>query len=167
MQSVSEKKFQEASSNEYYKKILVKVCNQNLKGVCSKDEMNSVMMNTLWNCLEKFNNGKNVKFSSYLYRSIQNNTRRIYKKKAREFNNVQLIDNFHSVLTTSDTAKNEAIEILESVKELNKDYYNILIQKFYYGMTNKEIGVKNGYSKEAARKKLKKALELCREIVYN
>jgi hypothetical protein len=34
-------------------------------------------------------------------------------------------------------------------------------------MTNKEIGEANGYGKEAARKKLKKALELCREIVYS
>lgn len=166
MQSVNEKKFQEAANNEYYKKILAKVCNQNLRGICTRDEMNSVMMNTLWNCVEKFNNHKNVKFSSYLYRSIQNNTRRIYKKKAREFNNVKLIDNYHSSLIVSNEDKDEVREILDSVKDLNKEYHNILLQKFFYNFTNKEIGDANGYSKEAARKKLKKALELCREIVY-
>jgi DNA-directed RNA polymerase specialized sigma24 family protein len=51
-----------------------------------------------------------------------------------------------------------------SVQDLNPELHKILIQKFYYGMTNKEIGEENGYGKEAARKKLKKALELCREL---
>ena len=54
-----------------------------------------------------------------------------------------------------------------SIKDLNEELYDILIYKYYYNMTNKEIGEKNGYGKEAARKKLKKALSLCREIVYS
>jgi RNA polymerase sigma factor (sigma-70 family) len=167
MQSANDKKFYEATNNDYYRKILIKVCNQNLKNVCSKDEINSLMMNTLWNCLQKYNKTKNTKFSSYLYRSIQNNTRRIYKSKAREFNNVSIIDNFHSILTTSDADKKEARDILDSVKDINSELYEVLIQKYFYGMTNKEIGEKNGYTKEAARKKLKKALDLCRKIVYS
>jgi RNA polymerase sigma factor (sigma-70 family) len=166
MQSVSDKKFDEAYDNDYNRKIMNKVCYENLKGICSKDEMKSVMMNTLWTCIQKFNDKKNVKFSSYLYRSIQNNTRRIYNKKAREFKNVTLIDNLHTV-AISQKEKEEVRDILDSIKDLNYELYNIIIQKFYYGMTNKEIGQANGYGKEAARKKLKKAIELCREIVYN
>jgi RNA polymerase sigma factor (sigma-70 family) len=167
MQSVNKKKFEDAMQNEYYQKILMKACNSNLKNICTRDEIKSVMMSTLWSCIEKFNNQKNVKFSTYLYRSIHNNARRIYKKKAREFNNTSLIENFHSILTVSEKDRTEARDILDSVKDLNSELHNILIQKYYYGMTNKEIGQSNGYGKEAARKKLKKALELCREIVYD
>ena len=166
MKSVDEKKFEEAINNEYYKKILTKVCHKNLKKICTRDEMRSVMMSTLWSCVQKFNKGRNVKFSSYLYQSIQNNTRRIYKKKAREFNNVNLIDNLHSCLVYDNKSIQEAKDILDSVQDLNPELHKILVQKFYYGMTNKEIGEANGYGKEAARKKLKKAIELCREIVY-
>jgi hypothetical protein len=54
-----------------------------------------------------------------------------------------------------------------SLEDINKELHQIIIQKFYYGMTNKEIGQKNGYGKEAARKKVKKAIELCQEIVYS
>jgi RNA polymerase sigma factor (sigma-70 family) len=164
MQSVSKEKFQEALNNEYYSKILHKVCRENLNGVCNKDEIKSIMMNTLWDCLGKYNSAKNVKFSSYLYRSIQNNSRRVYKKKAKEFKNVQIIDNFHSVLSYDNKAKEEVRDILNDLQSKNAELHQVIIQKFYYRMTNKEIGEANGYGKEAARKKLKKAIELCREL---
>ena len=45
--------FQEAINNEYYKKILYKVCNENLRDVCSKDEIQSVALSTLWNCVQR------------------------------------------------------------------------------------------------------------------
>lgn len=168
MQSANKmEKFNEALKNEYYNKILYKVCNVNLKNVCTRDEIKSIIMDTLWNCIDKYDNQKNVKFSSYLYRSIQNNARRVYKKKIKECKEKHLIDNFHSILIKDNRSVEEARDILMSIKDLNEELYDILIYKFYYNMTNKEIGEKNGYGKEAARKKLKKALNLCREIVYN
>lgn len=164
MQCVNESKFKDAIDNEYYKKIMYKVCSENLKGVCTKDEMKSIMMSTLWGCIQKFDSSKKVKFSSYLYRSMQNNSRRVYKKKQKYAKDHEYIENFHSVAKYDNDAKNEARDILMSVQDLNPEMHKILIQKFYYGMTNKEIGESNGYGKEAARKKLKKALELCREL---
>ena len=166
MQSVN-KKFDEAINNDYYRKIMYKVCNENLKGIATKDEIKSMMMTTMLMCIHKFNDRKNVKFSSYLYRSIQNNSRRLYKKKIKDCKNVNFIDNYHSVSDDSHLAKQEAKDILMSVEDLSPELHKILIQKYYHGMTNKEIGMANGYGKEAARKKLKKALELCRQIVYS
>ena len=65
MQCANESQFKDAIENEYYKKIMYKVCNENLKGVCTKDEMKSIMMSTLWGCIQKFDSSKKVKFSSY------------------------------------------------------------------------------------------------------
>jgi len=166
MQSANNDIFQEAVRNEYYKKCLYKVCNENLRDVCTKDEIQSIAMSTLWNCLQKYKVNPNVKFSSYLYRSIQNNSRRLYKKKIKVAKERQLFTNQTELIFDPKSAE-EARDILMSVKEKDFELYNILIQKFFHGMTNKEIGQSNGYGKEAARKKLKKALELCREIVYN
>lgn len=165
MQSANNDMFQEAIHNEYYKKILYKVCNENLRDVCTKDEIQSIAMSTLWSCLQKYKTNQNVKFSSYLYRSIQNNSRRLYKKKIKTTKERQLFIN-QPELVFDPKSKEEARDILISVQEKSEELYNILIQKFFYGMTNKEIGQANGYGKEAARKKLKKAIELCREIVY-
>lgn len=168
MQSVNSeqnnKRFEEAINNDYYKKIMHKVCNENLKGMATKDEIKSLIMNTLWNCIQKFDDQKKVKFSSYLYRSIQNNSRRIYKSKAKEFRNIEYIENYHSIPDNDFKNKQDVRDILMSVVDLNPELHNILVQKFYYNMTNKEIGEANGYGKEAARKKLKKAIELCREL---
>ena len=164
MQCANELKFKDAIENEYYKKIMYKVCSENLKGICTKDEMKSIMMSTLWGCIQKFDPSKKVKFSSYLYRSMQNNSRRVYKKKQKYSKDQEYIENFHNVAKHDNDAKNEARDILMSVQDLNPELHKILIQKFYYGMTNKEIGEENGYGKESARKKLKKALELCREL---
>ena len=168
MQSVNSeqnnKRFEEAINNDYYKKIMHKVCNEYLKGMATKDEIKSLIMNTLWNCIQKFDDQKKVKFSSYLYRSIQNNSRRIYKSKAKEFRNIEYIENYHSIPDNDFKNKQEVRDILMSVVDLNPELHNILVQKFYYNMTNKEIGEANGYGKEAARKKLKKAIELCREL---
>ena len=44
MQSVNNDIFQEAINNEYYKKILYKVCNENLRDVCTKDEIQSIVI---------------------------------------------------------------------------------------------------------------------------
>lgn len=167
MQSVNDK-FETAMNNEYYTNISYKICNQNLKSVCSKEEIKSLVMSTLWKCVRKFNSSRsNAKFSSYLYRSMENNSRRLYKKKISTIKEKQLYENtLPKSLISNDTAKREVFEILESLKQRNQEYYNVLVQKFFYNMTNQEIGEANGCGKEWARKKIKKALNLCRRIVY-
>ena len=167
MQSVNEK-FEAAMDNEYYVKILYKICNRNLKTVCSKEEIESLVMSTLWKCVRKYNSSKsNAKFSSYLYRSMENNSRRLYKKKISTVKEKQLYeDTFCRSLVKDESSKREVFEILESLKQKNEEYYNVLVQKFFYNMTNQEIGEANGCGKEWARKKIKKALNLCRKIVY-
>jgi RNA polymerase sigma factor (sigma-70 family) len=169
MQSVN-KEFLEAVENKYYMSILYKVCNTNLKTVCTKDEIKSIALSTLWNCIAKYNSTRGVaKFSSYLYRSAENNTRRLYKKKIKIQNTeIEIQDNYCGKTQENNRkAKEEAFEILDSVKDLDPELHDILVKKFYYNMTNREIGQANGYGKETARKKVKKAIELCRKIVYN
>lgn len=166
MQSVNNEFFQEAINNDYYKKILYKVCNKNLKNVCTKDEIQSIAMDTLWNCIKKYKTNSKTKFSSYLYRSIENNSRRILSKKIKQHREKQILENVHTELSYDMSSYFEAKEILDSLKEIDEISHELLIQKFYYGMTHKEIGDLHGYTKEAARKKIKKALEQCRNIVY-
>ena len=162
--------FQKALQDKYYMNILYKICNTNLGNVCTRDEIQSIAMSTLWNCIIKYNDKMGVaKFSSYLYTSAERNTRRLYKKKIKAMSNEVELQTYHCNVKQEEDrkVKQEVFEILESIKDLDLESYDILIKKFYYGMTNKEIGQSNGYGKEAARKKVKKALELCRDIVYN
>ena len=169
MQSVNEK-FDQAAENKYYINIMYRIANKNLLSVCTKEEIKCIVMSTLWKCVSQYDPQKSkAQFSSYLYKSIENNTRRIYKNKIKIKNSeVELHPFYYSKKQeTNDKSKQEAFEILESIKDLDKELYDILISKFYYNMTNQEIGKLNGYGKETARKKVKKAIELARKIVYN
>lgn len=156
--------FDESLKSVDYSRILKKVSCRKLRGLYSKEEIESTMMTTLWKCVKGYNKNKNVKFTTYLYFSIRRNVNRLYSKKIKSLKDRQLIENLHAY---NDNNKREVFEILESVKDINKESYDILIQKFYYNMTNREIGEIYGCTGEAARKKVKKALELCRKIVYN
>lgn len=168
MQSASEI-FDNAMNDENYTNLMYRIANKNLSTVCSRDEIKSIVMSTLWRCVNQYNPNKSTaKFTSYLYSSMENNTRRLYKKKIAVKKEKQLNENiFISNTVCDESIKREVFDILESLKDIDEDSYNILIQKYYYNMTNKEIGQSNGYGKESARKKVKKALELCRDIVYN
>jgi hypothetical protein len=163
MQSVNEKKFNKKFKNPVIQKIMGKVCHRYLGKVCSKDEILSLKMSTLWSCVKNFKNGRNAKFTSYLYRSLKNNARRLYKQKLNT--NLTFIDNIEYVKENKDIE--EARDILESVKDIDLEMHKLLIQKFFYRMTNQEIGQENGYGKETARKRVQKALNLCRKIVYS
>ena len=166
MQSAN-KKFEELRNNDFISKIMTTVCRRYLKNVCTEDEMESLRMATLWKCVNNYKEPKDptgkAKFTSYLYRSIKNNAKRLKKQKIKK---ECLIDNFNAY-TYYNEATLEVRDILESVKTINEEMYNILVQKYYYRYTYAEIGKLNGYTGEYARLKLKKAIKLCKKIVYN
>lgn len=165
MQSVNkEQSFNKKLKNPVIQKIMGKVCNRYLSKVCSKDEIQSLKMYTLWACVRNYKKGStSAQFTSYLYRSLKNNARRLRSQKSKK--ELTFIDNIEYVKDNRDIQ--EARDILESIKDLNPDLHNVLVQKFFYKMTNDEIGKANGYGKETARKRVKKALNLCRQIVYS
>lgn len=133
----------------------------------SKEDMDSLIYYTYAQCLKNYdyNKGK-AKFTTYLYHSINNNSRKIYLKTVRspeKQTSTFLFDSGNAPQSTNQ----EVFEILESLKQTDEESYNVLVQKFLFGMTNQEIGKMNGYCRESARQKVKKALETCREIVYS
>lgn len=153
--------------NKEHYMIMKKICYKNLKSVMSSEDMDSLIYYTYAQCLKHYNpNIGQAKFTTYLYRSMSNNSKKVYLKIVRspeKQTSPFLFDSGQS----SETARRETFEILESLKETDEESYTVLVQKFLYEMTNAEIGKVNGYCRESARQKVKKALEICREIVYS
>lgn len=151
---------------EYYV-LMKKICDKNLKSVMSKEDMNSLIYYTYAQCLKHYdpNMGK-AKFTTYLYKSMNNNSRKIYLKTVKSKEKQTYAFHFDQA-QNPEIAKRETFEILDSLRDQDQEAYNVLVQKFIWGMTNAEIGKANGYCRESARQKVKKALELCREIVYS
>lgn len=62
--------------------------------------------------------------------------------------------------------KEEKLKVIEAVKSLGEPDTTIIIQKYYYGMTAKEIGKGLGMTKNAVEKRAKRALEKLRGNCY-
>ena len=121
------------------------------------DEIDSIKMDTLWNCINKYDSTKGSKFTSYLYQQLSFALRSRIKKKKKEYAAEYIQD-------TSVCSKSQSdITCYDILEGLAIDVSSIIKQRFVENMTMNEIGSANGYSRETARRKLIKAVKICRE----
>ena len=147
--------FEEAYLNEDFSKIMRAVCNRYSRFL-DEDDAESIKMQTLWECCQKYDplHPKQAKFTSFLYDRLKCRIRNHLKKKKREKTNLEI--EMPYVQTTLE------FDILNS---LNDEEKNILFQVYTHNMTLEEIGKSNGYSRETARRKLKKIKAKCCELL--
>ena len=118
------------------------------------DELDSIKMLTLWNCIKKYNPDKGVKFTSYLYSYLTYACKNELKKKRREYgcDRLEAVDN-----------RNNWRDLGDIVDGLPPEIAKVLNQRFVHSMTMHEIGCANGYSRETARRRLINAIQVCRK----
>jgi RNA polymerase sigma factor (sigma-70 family) len=147
-----DKTFNEAVNNVDYTRIMDKVCSKYSNSV-DPDDLSSMRLNTLWDCVKKYDPERGMKFSSYLYQQLTFAIKNSLKKKRREFTNIPI-----------EKPKMEYENISLILSDLPKEYENLLRQKYLGNMTMEEIGRENGYSRETARRKINKAINLYRRL---
>lgn len=147
--------FEEALASIDNKKIMKAVCYR-FRKMLDEDDAESLSMQALWECCDKYNpdHPAKTKFTSYLYQRLLNKIRNHLKKKRRE--------KLGYVPEGSYLPKELEFDILNSLPSEDK---NILTQSYLYNMTIEEIGKANGYSRETARRKLNRIKKRCRELV--
>ena len=149
------------------------------------DDQSSISMETLWRCTNRYDNTKGAKFTSFLYQQLTFAYKNLLKKKKsptpmgslNEIAGIQTVDtstvnvkkNKHKrSMYERKLAKEEAQNILYPMLEsIPNDSKNIIQQRFFSNMTMKEIAMQNGYSRETARRKLKKAIDICKKLEKN
>ena len=147
-----DKTFEEALNNIDNIKVMNKVCTKYFAAL-SADDLYSLKLTTLWKCLIKYDPSKKTKFTTFLYQQLDYAIRNTLKKKKREFNCRQLEKSI------------DAVDNIDHVLDGLSDEYTVLIkQKYVYGMTMEEMGRQNGYSRETARRRFKKALKSFEKI---
>jgi RNA polymerase sigma factor (sigma-70 family) len=119
------------------------------------DDISSISNVTLWRCINKYDNTKGAKFTSYLYQQLLYAFKNELKKKKFEFSS----DKIENQIDFS--KKSEVFDILESIPSKMKD---VLCQRYFDNMTINEIAKANGYSRETARRRLNKAISTCQKI---
>ena len=144
--------FEESLNNIDNIKVMNKVCAR-YSTALSADDLYSLKLTTLWRCLNRYNPSKKTKFTTFLYQQLDYAIKNTMKKKKREFSckNIE--------------KSSEVIDDIDHVLDGLSDEYTILIkQKYVYGMTMEEMGRQNGYSRETARRRFKKALKSFEKI---
>jgi RNA polymerase sigma factor (sigma-70 family) len=121
------------------------------------DEIDSIKMDILWDCINKYDPARGSKFTSYLYQQLSFAFRSKVKKKKREYSSEFVRDNTPCLKTESD------MNYYDMLEGLPVDVSSIIKQRYMENMTMKEIGSANGYSRETARRKLIKAVKICKE----
>lgn len=146
-------KFEEKWNDSNVRNIMNKVSNRYKRNI-DLDDIESIQMNTLWQCIEKYDEERGTKFTSYLYQQLSYAMKNKVKKKRVEFQ----VEEFDK----QDTNYSNKLKVLDIMGGLDSETVNILEQRFFHNMTMKEIGKKNGYSRETARRRLRNAIKICK-----
>lgn len=149
-------KFEEAINNIDCIKVMHSVCYRYNKKL-SPDDAKSLSMQTLWECCQKYDpdHPKKSKFTSFLYQQLDFKIKNLLKKYRKEKS---------SLLGQEVSYLDSKVEFY-ILGSLNDEEKNILKQAYLYKMTMEEIGKQNGYSRETARRKLKKITQKCKELI--
>ena len=150
-----DKTFEELWQDKNIRNIMNSVCSHYRRSL-DFDDVESLQMEVLWKSMQKFDATRGTKFTSYLYCQISYALKNLLKKRKPEFTGIDLFD----PLDHDYENRIQALEILSDADEETKD---LLEKRFYHNMTMLEIGKTNGYSRETARRKLRKAIKSCKK----
>lgn len=118
-------------------------------GFIGSDEIRSCQLIGLWQCLRKCNRKSII---PYLYSCVRGECLKYLNSQGKE--------------KVSENIEKSVLPHFDMLEALNDETKHLIHQRFFQNMTFKEIGNKNGYSHETARKRVQKALESLKSV-YN
>lgn len=133
----------------------------------TKDEIENCIYNAVWNALDKFDESKGAKFSTFLHRGV-----RLQCQKRLNFNKRYKTTNYYEDSVShkfSSSLKNQIysqdlkFEIKDEIE--NCEDPDILYDRYYNNMTLTEIANKKNTSYETIRNKIKKNLKIIKKRI--
>jgi RNA polymerase sigma factor (sigma-70 family) len=133
---------------------IIKIMNKASRSFCNdldKDTIHTCHINALWKCFVNFKPEFNTKFTTYLYKGVVIECIKEKKFKSKSAKHKIIHNNIHA--KSSNNLLGEILEYLDTEEEKS-----ILLDRFS-NFTIQEIAEKRGYSRETARKRLKKVYQ--------
>jgi RNA polymerase sigma factor (sigma-70 family) len=154
---ISNDDFLKALKDSNNLRIMNKVCSF-YQNILSKDELHRCKLLALWKAMCKFDPSCGKKFTSYLYNSVKWECQKDLYNVNKYRKGITYSDSLFEYFDRHDT------DIVDTIEKLPNKFSKVIKQKFFHNMTMEEIGTKNHYSRETARRNVKRGLEKLREI---
>jgi len=138
-------------------RIMNKVCSF-YQNILSKDELHRCKLLALWKAMCRFNPSCGKKFTSYLYNSVKWECQKELYHVNKHRKGITYTDSLFEYFDRYDT------DIIDAIEKLPSKFSKVIKQKFFNSMTMEEIGLENDYSRETARRNVKRGLEKLKEI---
>ena len=127
-----DKTFEEKWESSDVQNIMNKVANR-YRTAIDFDDIESIKMQTLWRCIDRYDPDKGTKFTSYLYQQLSFAFKNKLKKKRREYN----VETLESV----DRKAEYSMQVKDMITGLEPEYADVLNKRFYYNMTMQELSL--------------------------
>ena len=148
-----------------------------LQGCLRKEDIEECVSDIffeLYRCRDKIDLSKGS-LKTFLLTIAERQAIKYYERKTDKFDKISLQEQLekgeeplsdHNVEQQT-IQKEESRLLIEAIKGLGEPTASIVIQKYYYGMTAKEIGQRAGLSKNAVEKRLKRGLEKLKTVLQS
>lgn len=146
IRAVSDEEFNKALMSDDNKKIIKSACRK-FYGLMTREELDSCGMTALWKTLQRYDSGRNTKFSTRLYLTMQYEcldwlrstqpkieTKKLGKFQGEEDGGIGHVDD---------------IDVLDKLKQPQR---TMVAQRYIHNMTFAEIAVHHNLSKEWVRR---------------
>lgn len=154
---ITDSDFEKALKDSNNQRIMNKVSCRYINAI-NYDDLESEKLVVLWECLKTYDPSRKKKFTSFLYQKLDWRYKKLIREKrrsrSRNYENLDL-KNFGE---GSDVEQ----KILSYTDGLPIHLKRVITQYYLDNMTIEEIGHKNHYSRETARRLIKKAIKKIR-----
>jgi len=150
---VTDKNFEKTLADSNNQRIMNKVAGKYTNSI-DHDELESEKLIVLWECLKTYDPSRGKKFTSFLYQKLDWRYKKILRERKRR--SPVFCDNID--LKNSRDGLDTEKRIISHTDGLPRHLKKVVIQYYLHNMTIEEIGKENLYSRETARRLIKKAL---------
>jgi RNA polymerase sigma factor (sigma-70 family) len=163
---VTNEEFNTALADKNNSRILKKVSSKYIN-VIPQQELYSCALHSLWRCLSYHKDSFGQKFTTSLWRFMEWECNRELKRLQNEKNksvNISTLETKEKFDSPAKLPNDETENLYECIDMLPDGYRTLIVEYYIERHTMEEIGKMHGYSKEAARQKINKALIELRKI---
>jgi len=156
---ITNEEFQIALDSIDNQNIIHKVCGR-FMGQLSSDTLKQCGLDGLWRALKSHDPSYQRKFTSSLYQFVEWECQRAMENLYADRLPAEALT---PDIPADDSAEQATALVNELLEFLTPEHRDIVVDRYIYNYTLKEIGDKHGYTDEGIRYILKKALEQLRE----